>query len=44
MKTAKVKEDVKPKGRPKHTGKVWPHKRKINSGDKKQANDENNPF
>jgi len=44
MKTAKVKEDFKPKGCPKHTGKVWPHKRKISSGDKKQANDENNPF
>jgi len=44
MNTAKVKEHVKPKGRLKHTGKVWPRKRKINSGDKKQPNDENNPF
>jgi len=44
MKTAKVKEHVKPKGRPKHTGKVWPRKRKINSEDKKQPNDENKPF
>lgn len=42
MKTAKVKEHIKPKGRPKHTGKVWPRKRK--SGDKKQSSDENKPF
>ena len=35
MKTAKVKEHIKPKGHPKHTGKVWPRKRKIN---------ENKPF
>ena len=44
MKTAKVKEHVKPKGRPKHTGKLWPRKRKINSSSKKQSKDENKPF
>ena len=34
MKTAKVKEHVKPKGRPKHTGKIWPQKRKVMEHDK----------
>ena len=44
METAKVKEHVKPKGRPKHTGKLWPRKWKINSSRKKQSKDENKQF
>ena len=34
MKTAKVKEHVKPIRRPKHTGKIWPRKRKMMEHDK----------
>jgi len=44
MKNAKVKEHIRPKGQPKHTGKVWPRKRKENPKDNKQFNDENKPF
>ena len=44
MKTAKVKEHIRLKYYPKHTGKVWPHKRKVNSRDNKQFNDENKSF
>jgi len=44
MKNAKVKKHIRPKGQPKHTGIVWPHKRKENPKDNKNFNDENKPF
>ena len=38
IKTAKIKEHIKPKGRPRHTGKFWPSKRKA-----AEQNKENKP-
>ena len=36
--TAKIKEHMKPKRRPRHTGKFWPSKRKV-----AEQNKENKP-
>ena len=43
MKTAKIRKTSKPKSHLKHTGKIWPGKRKANVTEIKECNKENKP-